>query len=191
MKKFFSLVLIVMMTFSIVACGSNTENQVENQNIIPQEKLAEESTAEEPAADWSMVDVFIEKYNEAAPTQITDISEIDVTDQASSHYRTEFRLGAFKDSVAKTGKIGDVDIDVINCGWEKDELRIYADNITSEQAAEIVEHAAPIMDPDVSSDDLQDVVDYLLGINDYHNGYFGNLCMAFNEIRGELMLRTD
>lgn len=44
------------------------------------------------------------------------------------------------------------------------------------------------MDPNVSSEEFQDVLDYLSGVNDYHNGYFGNLCMTFNEIHGELML---
>ena len=129
-----------------------------------------------------MVDSFIEEYNATAPTPITDAVEINVTDKESGHYRTEFRLGAFKDSIAKTGKIGDTVIDVVNCGWQKDELRIYADNITSEQAVEIVKYAAPVMDPDVPSDELQDVLDYLSGTNSYHNGYFGNLCMTYNEV---------
>ena len=40
----------------------------------------------------------------------------------------------------------------------------------------------------MSSEEFQDVLDYLSGVNDYHNGYFGNLCMTFNEIHGELML---
>ncbi len=47
------------------------------------------------------------------------------------------------------------------------------------------------MNPDVPSDDIQNVLDYLSGTNDYYNGYFGSLCMTFNENRGELMLRTD
>lgn len=67
----------------------------------------------------------------------------------------------------------------------------YADNITPEQAVEIVKYAAPVMDPDVPNDELQDVLDYLSGTKDYHNGYFGNLCMTYNEIYGQLMLRTN
>ena len=92
---------------------------------------------------------------------------------------------------SKTGKIGDIAIDIVNCGWQLDELRIYADRISPEQAAEIVKYASPVMDPNVSSEEFQDVLDYLSGVNDYHDGYFGNLCMTFNEIYGELMLRTD
>lgn len=205
-----------MMMLSLIACGGSSDNRVtdeetkqqeqgaERQEQPEEEPTAEESVVEQPMVDvfeeptteesvveQSIVDAFIEGYNATAPTPIIDAIEVDVTDKASGHYRTEFRLGAFKDSIAKTGKIGDTVIDIVNCGWQRDELRIYADGITREQAVEIVKYAAPIMDPDVPSDDIQDVLDYLSGINDYHNGYFGSLCMTFNEIHGELMLRTD
>jgi len=198
MKKIFALVFTIIMTFSLVSCGEGADNQVleeepkqEEQVVNEQEQPTQESNVEEPVVEQSMVDTFIEGYNATAPTPITDAVEVDVTDKESGHYRTEFRLGAFKGSIAKTGKIGDIVIDIVNCGWQKDELRIYADGITPEQAVEIVKYAAPILDPVVSSEDLQDVLDYLSGTNDYHNGYFGELCMTFNEIYGQLMLRTD
>ena len=187
MKKIFALICAITMTFSLAACGESSDNQVleeepkqEEQIVDGQEQSVEPSNTEEPIVDQSMVDAFIEEYNATAPTPITDAVEIDVTDKESGHYRTEFRLDAFKDSIAKTGKIGDIVID-----------RIYADNITPEQAVEIVKYAAPVMDPDVPNDELQDVLDYLSGTKDYHNGYFGNLCMTYNEIYGQLMLRTN
>ena len=168
MKKIFALFIILAMMFSLVACGGSSDNQAadegakqEEQTTDTQEQPLEEPTTEETIVEQSMVDIFIEEYNATAPTPIVDAVEIDVTDQASGHYRTEFRLGAFEDSIAKTGKIGDIVFDVVNCGWQHDELRVYADGITPEQAAEIVKYAAPIMDPDVPSDDLQDVLDYL------------------------------
>lgn len=198
MKKALSLLLAMAMVFSLVACSEGSDNQVaedepkqEEQVVKEQEQATEEPQVEEPVVEQSMVDAFIEGYNATAATPITDAVEVDVTDKESGHYRTEFRLGAFEDSIAKTGKIGDIIIDIVNCGWQHDELRIYADGITPEQAVEIVKYAAPVMDPDVSSDELQDVLDFLGGTNDYHNGYFGDLCMTFNEIHGQLMLRTD
>lgn len=203
MKKIYALTFMIIMAFSLVACGEHSDNQVleektkqEEQIVSEQEQPTEEpnadkATDEKSVAEQSTVDEFIEEYNAIAPTPITDAVEVDVTDQTSGHYRTEFRLGAFKGAGAKTGKIGDIVIDIVNCGWQLDELRIYADGISPEQASEIVKYASPVMDPDVPSDDLQSVLNYLSGINDHHNGYFGNLCMTFNEIHGELMLRTD
>lgn len=183
MKKIFMLVITIVMVFTVCSCSSNTDKQIS--------EIKRDTTVEELAVEKSMVDEFIEKYNTISPTPITDAVEVDVTDKESGHYRTEFRLGAFENSIAKTGKIGNIVIDIVNCGWQNDELRIYADGINGEQAAEIVQYASPIMDADVSNDELQDVLDYLTGKNDYHNGYFGELCMTFNDIRGELMLRTD
>ncbi len=196
MKKLFTLVLAIIITLSIVACGNNLDKQPleepkEEQTAGKQEQSTENSNVEELLVEQSKVDAFIERYNTTAPTPITDVVEVDITDKESGHYRTEFRLGSFKGSITKTGKIGDIVIDIVNCGWQKDELRIYADGITPEQAGEVVKYAAPIMDSNVSSEELQDVLDYLSGANDYHNGYFGELCMTFNEIYGQLMLRTD
>ena len=189
MKKFLEIVLVIAMAFSIAGCGNSdkiedtTNTKMENQTI-------EEAVVEEQPTELNEVDKFIEAYNQIASTPITDSVEIDIRDEEGGHYRTEFRLTAFDDAIAKTGRIGDVIIDIVVCDWF-DETRVYVDGITPEQAAEIVKYAAPILDPDVSSEELQDVLDYLNGTNDYHNGYFGDLCMTFNEIYGELMLRTD
>lgn len=203
MKKIFALVFASIMAFYLVACGKGSENQVFEEETRQEEQVASEQAQptevldiekqadEEPVVKQTMVDAFIEGYNATAPTPITEAVEVDVTDRTSGHYRTEFRLGAFDGSIAKTGKIGDIAIDIVNCGWQLDEIRIYVDGISPEQATEIVKYASPVMDSDVSSEELQDVLDYLSGANDYHNGYFGNLCMTFNEIHGQLMLRTD
>lgn len=193
MKKSFALAFTIIMLFTLVACAEDSDNQVLTKEPVVNEQVqsTEKPSVEKSAIEQSMVDAFIEEYNMTAPNPITDAVEVDVTDKESGHYRTEFRLGAFEDSIAKTGKLGDIVIDIVNCGWQKDELRLYADGITSEQAIEIVKYSAPIMDPDVPSEDLQNVLDYLSGTNDYHNRYLGNLCMTFNEIHGQLMLRTD
>lgn len=193
MKKIFALLISLAMIFTLVACSSSVEQNLNKQeeNFAVEEQIDENLTTESIVGKKSMTDEFIEKFNAISPIQITDAVEIDVTDQDSGHYRTEFRLGAFENSISKTGKFGDFVIDVVNCGWQNDELRIYVDGITGEQAVEIVKYAAPIMDPDVSDEELQDVMNYLNGTKDYHNGYFGNLCLTFNDIRGELMLRTD
>lgn len=206
MKKQMLLLFTVTMAVSLVACQKaekpntdglpnvtesaqaeempNTEEQLET---VP---TAEPST-EEPTAERSRIEVFIEAFNQVAATSITEVAEIDIFDRDGGHYRTEFRLSAFEGATAKSGKIGTAVLDVINCGRAKDELRIYADGITGEQAAEIVTYAAPIMDPNLSAGELQGVLDYLNGVSDYHNGYFGTLCVTFNRISGEFMLRTD
>ena len=105
---------------------------------------------------------------------ITDISEIDVTDQTSGHYRTEFRLGAFEDAYAKTGLIGDIAVDIVGYGWDKEDIRIYADGISLEQAKEIIKVASPILDTTLSESDIQDVMTFL-DENQEANGYYDNV----------------
>ena len=186
MKRFLGITLVILLIFFMAGCGGSDEMK----NTTIEESIEVDPVIEEPIVEITKIDEFIELYNQSAPVSITDAIEIDIRDKDGGHYRTEFRLTAFDDAIAKTGKLGDMIIDLVYCDWF-DEFRIYVDGITPEQAAEIIKYAAPIMDPDVSSEELQDVLDYLTGTNDYHNGYFGNLCMTFSETYGELMLRTD
>lgn len=200
MKKQILLLLAVTMAVSLVACQKAEKPNTDGLPNVTESAQAEEQleavptaepSTEEPTAERSRIDVFIEAFNQVAATPITEVAEIDIFDRESGHYRTEFRLSAFEGATAKSGKIGTAVLDVINCGRAKDELRIYADGLEGEQAAEIVTYAAPIMDPNLSADELQGVLDYLNGVSDYHNGYFGTLCVTFNRISGEFMLRTD
>lgn len=200
MKKQILLLLAVTMAVSLVACQKAEKPNTDGLPNVTESAQAEEQleavptaepSTEEPTAERSRIDVFIEAFNQVAATPITEVAEIDIFDREGGHYRTEFRLSAFEGATAKSGKIGTAVLDVINCGRAKDELRIYADGLEGEQAAEIVTYAAPIMDPDLSADELQEVLDYLNGVSDYHNGYFGTLCVTFNRISGEFMLRTD
>ncbi len=186
MKRCYAFIFTIVLSVSLAACGGMHSSQVPDST-----SSQEQSSDTANNVGKTMVNSFIEEYNATATAPITNPVEVDVTDEESGHYRTEFRLAAFSNSYAKTGKIGDITIDIVNCGWDNDELRIYADDITPEQAVEIVKYAAPIMDPNVPGEELQDVLDYLSGAKDYHDGYFGNLCMTFNEVHGQLMLRTN
>lgn len=193
MKRYYVFIFALIVSILLAACNGANNNQIPDSATTQENSTSEQRQSSDAESDVgeAMVDSFIEKYNAVAENPITNPVEVDVTDKESGHYRTEFRLGAFSNSYAKTGKIGDITIDVVNCGWNNDELRIYADGIAPEQAVEIVKYASPVMDPSVSKEDLQGVLDYLSGVTDYHDGYFGNLCVTFNKVHGQLMLRTD
>ena len=147
MRKIIPLLLILLMACSMVACSNEPNDAKSPDEVIQHEsdsnaqvsdpqnekEAVEETEPEQPPVELEKVDLFIEEYNKAATTPITDISEIDVTDQTSGHYRTEFRLGAFADAYAKTGLIGDIAVDIVSYGWDKEDIRIYADGISLEQ----------------------------------------------------------
>lgn len=209
MKKGILLLLAVIVVVALSACQgakkaetdkagapetaqvTETPKATEQIETTPTAEPIFEEPTEEATEEPLRIDVFIEAFNQAAATPMVEVTEIDLFDREGGHYRTEFRLSAFSGARAKSGKIGDIVLDVIECGIEKDELRLYADGLTGEQAAEIVRYAAPIMDPNLSAGELQAVLDYLNGVSSYHNGYLGALCMTFNRTSGEWMLRTD
>ena len=80
-------------------------------------------------------------------------------------------MGAFEDAYAKTGLIGDIAVDIVGYGWDKEDIRIYADGISLEQAKEIIKGASPILDTTLSESDIQDVMTFL-DENQEANGYY-------------------
>ena len=208
MRKILTFLLILLIACSMVACsrepndskapseGIQQESNSDAQSSEPQSEKedTEETEPEQPSVEFEKVDLFIEEYNKAATIPITDISEIDVTDQTSGHYRTEFRLGAFEDAYAKTGLIGDIAVDIVGYGWDKEDIRIYADGISLEQAKEIIKVASPILDTTLSESDIQDVMTFLdenQEANGYYYGDIGLLLLGKYKESYELMLKVE
>ena len=208
MRKIIPLLLILLMACSMVACSNEPNDAKSPDEVIQHEsdsnaqvsdpqnekEAVEETEPEQPPVELEKVDLFIEEYNKAATTPITDISEIDVTDQTSGHYRTEFRLGAFADAYAKTGLIGDIAVDIVSYGWDKEDIRIYADGISLEQAKEIIKVSSPILDITLSESDIQDVMTYLdenQEANGYYYGDIGLLLLGKYKESYELMLKVE
>lgn len=208
MRRILAFLLILLIACSMVACSSDPNNSKSSSEGIQQKSNSdaqstelqnekedtEETKPEQPSLELDKVDLFIEEYNKAATTPITDISEIDVTDQTSEHYRTEFRLGAFEDAYAKTGLIGDIAVDIVGYGWDKEAIRIYADDISLEQAQEIIKAASPILDTTLSESDIQDVMTYLdenQEANGYYYGDIGLLLLGKYKESYELMLKVE
>lgn len=208
MRKIFALLLILIMACSMAACSGENGNTTSRDEIMQQETQSdgqdsgshedkediEQVESETPPVELSKVDLFIDEYNKAAATPITDISEIDVTNKESGHYRTEFRLGAFADAYAKTGLIGDIVVDIVGYGWDKEDIRIYADGISLEQAKEIIKVASPILDTTLSESDIQDVMTYLdenQEANGYYYGDIGLILLGKYKESYELMLKAE
>lgn len=208
MRKIFAVLLILVLACSMVACCGEPDDTTAQDNITEQESLQDDKNSESqdsnedieqiepetPPVELTKVDLFIEEYNKSATTPITDITEIDVTDQESGHYRTEFRLGAFADAYAKTGLIDDIVVDIVGYGWDKEDIRIYADGISLEQAKEIIKIASPILDDTLSDSDIQDVMSYLdenQEANGYYYGDIGLLLLGKYKESYELMLKVE
>lgn len=135
--------LVILMAIILSSCADTDKNELPNENAIltPESSISEETaTTDSSSVETEKIektDGFIEQYNQVAPTPITDISEVDVTDKESGHYRTEFRLSAFSDSYAKTGYIADSAIDIMSYGWLDVDIRVYVSGADLDRAKEV------------------------------------------------------
>lgn len=194
MKRHY-IFLVILMAIILSSCADTDKNELPNENAIltPESSISEETaTTDSSSVETEKIektDGFIEQYNQVAPTPITDISEVDVTDKESGHYRTEFRLSAFSDSYAKTGYIADSAIDIVSYGWLDVDIRVYVTGADLDRAKEVIKAASPVLDSDLTESDVQEVLDYL----DEHklaNGYYyGKIGLLYDG--SELMLKVE
>ena len=188
MKKTILTALFAMALLSISACGSTESSESATDNNEP--ASAETTVVEETTkSEW-----FIAEYNKVASNPITDVTAINVLDKEAGHYRTEFRLHAFSNSNAQTGKIGDATVDVVDYGKDNNDIRIYADGITLEHAKEILILGSPILDEDLPQDELNDVIAYIDEYEDANGKYFGDLGVTLfgsHQNGFELMLKAE
>lgn len=187
MRKLSGLFLVLVLAILLSSCGIVVQNTALSSG--------QQGETELPTISQSKVDWFISEYNSTADKPITGISEFNVKDKGNGHYRTEFRLGAFDEAEAKTGKIGDIEIDIVaygysikSGGYSNEDLRIYVSEITSEQAREIMAVSLPILDSNLTDAEIEEVlrkVDEKAEIN----GYYGVIGITW--IKGDLMLKVE
>ena len=116
----------------------------------------EESNTESSPSD--AISAFIEQYNNIADVPITNPIEIDI--HASEYYRTEFRLNAFKNAVAKRGSIGESTIDIINYGnLANDKIRLYLSTDDEEFAIQVFKNAVGVFDPSATNEEMNKAVE--------------------------------
>lgn len=116
----------------------------------------EPDTHSEVSEQFVVIDTFVKKYNEIATTIMSDGIEINIHDKNGGHYRTEYRLNAFKNAVAKQYKIGDATIDIVHTKslFGDDNIRVYLNTESIDLAQEAFDSIVRIVYPDVTDDEL-------------------------------------
>ena len=112
------LIMIAFLSIALVGCGSSA---------APEETGSSGTFATveqtEEISEYAIIDSFIEKYNKDATFKLENPTEIDIQDP--NHYRVEYRLGAYKNAVAKQCSINGTTIDIVNYGYKNDSIRMY------------------------------------------------------------------
>lgn len=149
--------LVIALFVLIIACSGNSDAS-DPSDALTDNSSESVSSNEIGFESFSMVDRFVNSFNQISEIPITDLSDIDVTDKDSEHYRVEFRLHAFKDSVSKTGLCGEAAVDIVTYGDEYQNIRIYATDPDLDNIISILKSSILALIPDISLDILEDTI---------------------------------
>lgn len=169
------------------------EQPADNSATTTIEQPADNSAANDSTAgsSESAIDSFIAEINKSEDINLEYVEDFIPSDKEGGHYRTEFRLNAWKDSTGKSYKYGDSTVDIIlsNSGEIQ---RIYMDGATLEQCENMIRYASSLLDSTATEADIQEAVDYIdehKEANGYYYGKLGLLVLGHGDSGYEFMLK--
>ena len=186
---------IVYLIIGLAGGGSGDDKDSSNANT-------ETTTIEQPAynsaandstagSSESAIDSFIAEINKSEDISLEYVENFIPSDKEGGHYRTEFRLNAWKDSTGKSYKYGDSTVDII-LSSSGEIQRIYMDGATLEQCENMIRYASSLLDSTATEADIQEAVDYIdehKEANGYYYGKLGLLVLGHGDSSYEFMLK--
>ena len=186
---------IVYLIIGLVGGGSgdNKDSSNANTETTTIEQPAYNSAANDSTAgsSESAIDSFIAEINKSEDISLEYVENFIPSDKEGGHYRTEFRLNAWKDSTGKSYKYGDSTVDII-LSSSGEIQRIYMDGATLEQCENMIRYASSLLDSTATEADIQEAVDYIdehKEANGYYYGKLGLLVLGHGDRSYEFMLK--
>ena len=186
---------IVYLIIGLVGGGSgdNKDSSNANTETTTIEQPAYNSAANDSTAgsSESAIDSFIAEINKSEDISLEYVENFIPSDKEGGHYRTEFRLNAWKDSTGKSYKYGDSTVDII-LSSSGEIQRIYMDGATLEQCENMIRYASSLLDSTATEADIQEAVDYIdehKEANGYYYGKLGLLVLGHGDSSYEFMLK--
>lgn len=173
--------------------GDNKDSSNANTETTTIEQSADNSAANDSTAgsSESAIDSFIAEINKSEDIGLEYVEDFIPSDKEGGHYRTEFRLNAWKDSTGKSYKYGDSTVDII-LSSSGEIQRIYMDGATLEQCENMIRYASSLLDSTATEADIQEAVDYIdvhKEANGYYYGKLGLLVLGHGDSGYEFMLK--
>ena len=186
---------IVYLIIGLVGGGSgdNKDSSNANTETTTIEQSADNYAANDSTAgsSESAIDSFIAEINKSEDISLEYVEDFIPSDKEGGHYRTEFRLNAWKDSTGKSYKYGDSTVDII-LSSSGEIQRIYMDGATLEQCENMIRYASSLLDSTATEADIQEAVDYIdehKEANGYYYGKLGLLVLGHGDSSYEFMLK--
>ena len=181
--------------------GSGTDAKETANNTTPETSTLQDSsksgtTSEEPVNLESIADNVVNGFNKTSSSKLNYKENFAVQDKNSGHYRTEFRLTAYKDALGKSYLMDSLKVDLIvtpNFLKESD-IRIYADDATLEQCKILIKNASKLLDPTMDDATINEAIKYIEENKEANGYYYGELGLLLlgNEKDGyDIMIKTD
>lgn len=152
------------------------EQPADNSATTTIEQSADNYAANDSTAgsSESAIDSFIAEINKSEDISLEYVENFIPSDKEGGHYRTEFRLNAWKDSTGKSYKYGDSTVDII-LSSSGEIQRIYMDGATLEQCENMIRYASSLLDSTATEADIQEAVDYIDEHKEANGYYYGKL----------------
>ena len=173
--------------------GDNKDSSNANTETTTIEQSADNYAANDSTAgsSESAIDSFIAEINKSEDISLEYVEDFIPSDKEGGHYRTEFRLNAWKDSTGKSYKYGDSTVDII-LSSSGEIQRIYMDGATLEQCENMIRYTSSLLDSTATEADIQEAVDYIdehKEANGYYYGKLGLLVLGHGDSGYEFMLK--
>ncbi len=191
------IIILAWIVYIGIGIGSTTASMNKKQKTESSTKAVSNSTVAEKTSQATSevnlddaVETFVNGFNSTSETKLIFKESFTPSDKSSAHYRTEFRLGAYKDAIGKSYSFGDSSVDIVQCKSYLQglgEMRVYAITSSHEQAVEIIRIASPLMDPEITTEELQKAVDYVEKNKSVNGYYYSNLGIVL--LGNDLMIK--
>ena len=185
---------IIYLILGFAGGSSDTSSTEHNNGTITEPSSAIEQ--QEASFDGeNAIESFVKSLNSKLGSDIAFVEDFEVQDNSSSHYKVEFRLGAYKEAIGKAYKYGNVNIDIIARKDLSNEavIRLYANNASLDECNELIKASANIFDPNLTETDINEITGYMLenkSANGYYKGNIGISLLGSDNMGYELMIKN-
>ena len=171
--------------------AQNNDTTTESRGNADGETESTTTTENTEENEWTTLENCAKAMASNLDDELIPGESFEVQDSDSGHYRHEFRLLAYQDAIGKTYSYKNATVDIIaREGYsvkQKYIVRIYTYCDDFDLNLELFKAAAIAMDSELSEEELQEAVDYLVEHKSANGYYFSNLGMVFSS--KEMMLK--